>query len=66
MEREGYYFNGWYKDIESKDRFTFGEALTEDVTLYAYYVENEEEPKYKVIYDLNGGHGPNGETSYET
>ena len=66
MTREGYVFNGWYRNIDTLDRFEFGEPLTEDITLYAYYVEGEEDPTFTVIYDLNGGHGPNGETTLET
>ena len=50
------------RDIETRDRFTWGNPLGGDETLYAWYVEAEEEPEFTVVYDLNGGHGPNGET----
>lgn len=66
MEVEGLYFNGWYRDIDTRDRFTWGNPLGGDETLYAWYTKEEEEPQYTVIYDLNGGHGPEGETKYTT
>lgn len=33
--REGYTLDGWYKDAEMTQRFTFGQQLTSDTTLYA-------------------------------
>ena len=33
--KEGWVFEGWYKDIELTEQYIFGEVLTEDITVYA-------------------------------
>lgn len=33
--KEGWVFQGWYKDESLKEEYTFGNALTEDTTVYA-------------------------------
>lgn len=33
--KEGWVFQGWYKDIELTEEFVFGDVLTEDITVYA-------------------------------
>ena len=36
---EGYEFKGWYTDAEYKNEFLAGTEITEDTTIYAYFVE---------------------------
>lgn len=33
--KEGWVFQGWYKDSEFAEAYTFGDVLTEDITIYA-------------------------------
>ena len=37
--KEGYLFAGWYKDPEFTDLFVFNQTITEDTTLYAKWIE---------------------------
>ena len=49
--REGYFFSGWYLDIDCTVSFNYGNAIaSEDVTLYAKWVE-----AVYVTWDGNGG-----------
>ena len=36
---DGYEFKGWYTDAEYKNEFLAGTEITEDTTIYAYFVE---------------------------
>ncbi|MFA6662563.1 MAG: InlB B-repeat-containing protein [Bacilli bacterium] len=38
--KEGYVFVGWYKDAELTETFNFSETVTEDMTLYAKFIED--------------------------
>ncbi len=46
-ERDGYEFTGWYKDKREKEAYSFGEGLTEDMTLYAGWERAEKESDTK-------------------
>lgn len=48
--REGYLFRGWYADEGFTELFVFGEALTEDVTVYAKWAES-----VTLTFDSDGG-----------
>ncbi|MCI6721286.1 InlB B-repeat-containing protein [Treponema porcinum] len=37
--RDGYTFAGWYTDIEYTDKYDFSKKVTEDITLYAKWIE---------------------------
>ena len=41
-EREDYQFEGWYKDADFAERYDFTEPVTDDITLYAKWVQNTE------------------------
>lgn len=41
-EKAGYAFGGWYTDKDCKNRFLSNTLVTEDITLYAYWLETEE------------------------
>lgn len=61
--RQGYTFEGWYKDEDYKEEFTSLVGLFEDITLYAKW----EVINYSIKYELNGGawaDGFNSEKSY--
>ena len=49
IEKAGYSFNGWYTDTECTQRFTFGNEVTEDITLYAGWIK-----KYSVNVKVVG------------
>lgn len=67
-ERNGYRFDGWYKENECKNKCIFTEyEITADTILYAKWLEI-----FTVEFDLNGGTGniddqkvPNGEEAEE-
>ena len=67
-EREGFTFEGWYKDIDGNDPWNFDtDPVTEPTTLYAKWAEEGEEGKDKVdcsqgvmIWSVNGGQSNNG------
>lgn len=48
-KRQGYDFEGWYKDIEFKNKVSIGEEITGNVTLYAYWKLRDE-----LIVAVNG------------
>ena len=53
--REGYTFDGWYKDKALNHAWDFSEdRVTETLTLYARWAANT----YEVTFDANGGGGP--------
>ena len=39
-ERDGWIFDGWYKDSEFTEKYEFGSSISEDITLYAKWVKN--------------------------
>ena len=41
----GYIFGGWYSDKALTERYDFTTAVTADITLYAKWTVNEDEPK---------------------
>lgn len=43
--REGYLFSGWYKDEALSIQFTFDMKVTEDITLYAKWIEDISTPE---------------------
>ncbi len=47
-------FVGWYLDSAFKSHFTFEEAVTSDLKLYARF-ETPIDPEYTVTFDANGG-----------
>ena len=49
--REGYIFDGWYRDNNLNTRFTFNKMPAENITLYAKWIKNT----YTVIFKSNGG-----------
>ena len=56
--KEGYTFDGWYEDVTSSTRFDFNTPITNNVTLYAKWVEKEEnnndETEKYTVPDENG------------
>ena len=51
--REGFVFEGWYKDEDLKTPWDFKtDKITSNITLYAKWIEI---PKYIVKFDSNGG-----------
>ncbi len=46
-ESSTYTFGGWYTNPECTTRFTFGQALSQDTTVYAKWTEGQ--AKYKVV-----------------
>ena len=67
LERSGYTFLGWYTEPEGGSRFTFGNTINQDITLYAHW-QAKNTPYHVVIWkqlatdevDL-----PNSEKHYE-
>ncbi len=55
---EGYTFGGWYKEAKCQNTWDFDkDIVTEDITLYAKWVENVKPViTYKITYDMQG-HG---------
>lgn len=59
--RDGYTFEGWYKDQAFNTAFTEGTTITANTTLYAKWVKNSEDPivtpttEYTVTFVTNGG-----------
>ncbi|MDY2670055.1 MAG: InlB B-repeat-containing protein [Anaerovoracaceae bacterium] len=49
--REGYTFTGWYSDKDLKNKYDFKTPVTENITLYAGWTQNE----YTVSFEPNGG-----------
>lgn len=35
--KQGYYFGGWYKDVDYENKFSFLTPIKEDITLYAFW-----------------------------
>ncbi|MCL1702653.1 InlB B-repeat-containing protein [Lysinibacillus sp. Bpr_S20] len=55
--KEGYTFDGWYKDAELKNVWEFAQdRVTADLTLYAKWTKDHvSEGSYTVTFDANGG-----------
>ena len=55
--REGYVFEGWYADAAGLIPFSFEEAVTADVKVYAKWTQEEIELPvyYQVTFESNGG-----------
>lgn len=52
--RDGFLFNGWYKEIELENQWNFDtDTLSTNTTLYAKWISLG--IKYNVIFDSNGG-----------
>ena len=51
-KKEGYTFNGWFKDEALTERYIFETMPAEDITLYAKWVLN----KYNILLFLDGGY----------
>lgn len=48
---DGYTFGGWYREAACANAFSFGTAITSDMTLYAKWTADE----YTITYILDGG-----------
>ena len=59
--KEGYTFDGWYKDANFVTRISTISSMTENLTLYAKFTAN----KYTVTLDANGGGLSNPITSVD-
>jgi uncharacterized repeat protein (TIGR02543 family) len=49
--KEGFTFDGWYKDSEFAEEFEFSKMPAEDITIYAKWIKN----KYRISFVTNGG-----------
>ena len=49
--KEGFTFDGWYEDSTFSKKFDFNTPITDNMTLYANWIEN----KYTVTFDTKGG-----------
>ena len=52
LEKTDYVFIGWYTEPEFRNKYTFGTAVTSDITLYARWEEKRDYTE-NVIYTLN-------------
>ena len=52
---EGYIFDGWYTAEDGGEKVTETFEVTEDITIYAHWIEEPDE--FTVRYDTNGGKG---------
>lgn len=50
-KKSGYTFGGWYLDSDFYTEYDFGEAITDNIVLYARW----ELVEYSIEYELNGG-----------
>lgn len=56
-KRENYFFAGWYKDSDFKNKYSFLTPVTQDLTLYAKWV-SENTNFYDVTFVPGNGHDP--------
>lgn len=49
--KEGFTFDGWYKDSEFAEEFEFGKMPAEDITIYAKWIKNT----YRISFVTNDG-----------
>ena len=54
--KEGFAFGGWYTDWEGTEAFDFSTPITEDIKLYAKWIDNTP-TAYIVSFNANGGSG---------
>lgn len=53
--KEGYVFAGWYVDSAFKTPFNFSSAISQNVTLYARFIEaNAENQEFKLTFVVDG------------
>lgn len=62
---DGYIFKGWYRDSECQNKYYFNNDVTEDLTLYAKWVEVDAD-NADVIDDNNENENNNETTNHET
>ena len=53
--KDGFDFDYWYLDPECTQPFDFDTPITENITLYAHWIDNEPEPTFTITFDFNGG-----------
>ena len=57
--KEGFIFDGWFRDGTFSEAFNFSIPITANTTVYAKWLEKGSEPipvtKYTITYKLNGG-----------
>ncbi|MBO4863580.1 MAG: InlB B-repeat-containing protein [Eubacterium sp.] len=53
--KEGYIFDGWYKDSECKTVFDFNTPITEPIMLYAKWIDASAIKTHTVTFNTNGG-----------
>ena len=59
--KSGFLFGGWYKDSACTQAFSFSEALSEDITVYAKWTEvSEDSDIVTVTYSYNYEGAPDG------
>lgn len=51
-QREGYIFGGWYKDETLKSAFKFTGTISDDITLYAKWIECDSDIIYPEIIEI--------------
>ncbi|MDR1795270.1 MAG: InlB B-repeat-containing protein [Erysipelotrichaceae bacterium] len=49
------YFSGWYSDSGLNSKYDFNTPVTADITLYAKWVNDQNEVDYLVVFESNGG-----------
>ncbi len=59
--RTGFTFNGWYTDAATSTAFDFDTAISEDLTLYAGWLDSSK-TYYTVTFDLNYDGAPTAST----
>ena len=62
--RPGYELEGWYTDPTLRNRYTFGQALTKDTTLYAKWTPIE--AKYLVVFVVQNADDPTKYDYYDS
>ena len=50
--KDGYVFEGWYKDKEYKEKFNFNTPIEKDTIIYGK-IKNVQKKEYKIIYKLD-------------
>ena len=64
--KDGYTFEGWYKEVELKDKFDFeSETITEDTTLYAKWIAKNNTERFDTNdYSWNTSSDSSSSSSY--
>ncbi|MCD8207951.1 MAG: leucine-rich repeat protein [Bacteroidales bacterium] len=56
LEKDGYYFIGWYEDADNSSVFSFDASIAGDTTVYGWYIEkNPAAAEYVVTLDYGDG-----------